>query len=606
MKNQNNQQNSRRINILRDSIANKIAAGEVIERPFSVVRELIDNAIDAGADDIQVIIEGGGINTIRVVDNGHGMNKEDLSRCFLPHATSKIQSEVDLFNITSLGFRGEALSSIAACGKLMVHSSSPTDTAGNLVRIHNSKVMEHRQAKKVNGTIVEAGDLFYNIPARRKFLKRPGTEARMCRTMILEKAAVFPSISFRFSKDGKLDTFLGKETAEERIAHCFNDIPDSSHIETVTEKGCGFSVDVFACGPDVYRKDRRMMHIYCNKRHINEYAFIQAVTYAYNEYLPGGMFPSAVVLIEVDPGLIDVNIHPAKKEVHFQNKQDIHKAIVAAVKRALIKRTGADTQARTNGGSSAAQHELDIPFVTRTDAVIKPETMTPPFKKNILSGGYSGGTHPGTPPQPATRAGSQRNEFGRFVAEQSAPDTRRIERMVCLGQLMNLFIVCELEDSLFLVDQHAAHERVLYNSLRNSPVEREELLVPIHIEVTRAESQRIEKSTEQFSQLGIKLSKKDNHTWLVESLPLFFSSHEADIADFITDESLNIHALCDSFYAFAACRKAVKDGDSLDLSTAMDIASQAFALENPRCPHGRPVYIQITKEELFKRFGRLI
>jgi DNA mismatch repair protein MutL len=272
-----NTNEARRINILRDSVARTIAAGEVIDRPFSVVRELLDNSLDAESSDITVSIENGGISRIRVTDNGLGMCEEDLTICFFPHATSKIETFEDIYHITSLGFRGEALSSIATCSRLEIISSVTDETHGNRLIVHGGKLisLEPYMAKK--GTIVDVTEIFDNMPARKKFLKSVSGESAMCRAAFLDKSLPFPETNFRYFVNNSLKLFLPKALPEERVAAAYSDVISSSSLEVLEEIADLFSLRIIAAPPEVCRKDKRFIQIFVNKRRVYEYALIQAV-----------------------------------------------------------------------------------------------------------------------------------------------------------------------------------------------------------------------------------------------------------------------------------------------------------------------------------------
>ena len=302
---------SGRVRVLSEPVARKIAAGEVIDRPFAAVRELLDNAIDSGADEITLTLEGGGIEGIAVRDNGCGMIREDLEICWLPHATSKIESMEDLESVLTLGFRGEALSSMAACSRLEIVSSR-NEKAFRLT-IHGGKMLELISHRGAPGTSVTVKGLFYNMPARRRFLKSSRGEITMCRRIFLEKAAAHPEVAFRLFIDGVLKNYLPVSSPLERIPAAWPRLaPPSSWWETQAE-GDGFRITAVHARPEISRKDRQYIQIYANRRRIDEFALVQAVQYAYDAWMPGGTFPTAFIFIDVDPSLVDFNIHPATR-----------------------------------------------------------------------------------------------------------------------------------------------------------------------------------------------------------------------------------------------------------------------------------------------------
>ncbi|MBR5672693.1 MAG: DNA mismatch repair endonuclease MutL, partial [Spirochaetales bacterium] len=327
----------RRIHVLDKVTASKIAAGEVIDRTSSVVRELLDNAIDAGAAEISVYLTGGGIKEIRVIDNGSGMSKADLDICFLPHSTSKLSSADDLFNIQTMGFRGEALASIAASAKLEI-TTSLDGFKGCTISIDGGNIKDFGAVKANKGTVVSVQDLFCYLPARRKFLKSPAAETSSCRTVFYEKALAFPGITFRLFLDGKLTSYLPAATLKKRVADAYPSLAPEKLYHQVEAKCDGYSVTILFPGVEVVRRDRRDIHIYVNNRPIQEFALVQAVCYGLSAYFPGGTYPAAFVFIQIDPALVDFNIHPTKRECKLRNQSQIYGAITNMIRNALIRK----------------------------------------------------------------------------------------------------------------------------------------------------------------------------------------------------------------------------------------------------------------------------
>lgn len=319
---------SEKIKILEKSVALKIAAGEVIERPSSVLRELLDNSIDAGSTEINVHLTSSGMEEIRVVDNGSGMTREDLKICFLPHATSKIEQIEDIYRIWTLGFRGEALSSIAASARTEIISSTNDSGEGSTLKIEGDK-HEILNSRANKGTIVSVKELFHMFPARKKFLKSPSAETTMCKTTFLEKAASNPDITFRLFIESKLSLFLPASSIPERIAGCYSNVfKELKMCSEVEYSEPSFSIKGLLNSPELTRKDRKYIHIYINGRRIQEFSLVQAVTYGYSHFIPGGVFPSAVIFIDVDPQLVDFNIHPAKKEARVKKYQNYSSCLI--------------------------------------------------------------------------------------------------------------------------------------------------------------------------------------------------------------------------------------------------------------------------------------
>ena len=330
----------RNINQLSSRVAARIAAGEVIERPESILRELLDNALDAGADEIVIEIENGGIDRVKVSDNGKGITRDDLAVIATRHATSKIEKEDDLYNIKTLGFRGEALYSIASVTRLSITSFDRDEGSGNRIVIDNGERGIIEKAAISRGTIIEAENLFMDIPARRNFLKRPQSEAQSCRNLVLSRSLSNPAVSFKFYSDGALKLNFDKaESLKERVMMFYRPMgiadADVIHLKGHDEE---FSIDIIATTSARFRSDRKEIRIYVNGRPVEEFSLTQAVTYGYGELLPGGSFPYAAVFINDNPELVDFNIHPAKREVKLRNLKDIHHAIVLLLKNGIERK----------------------------------------------------------------------------------------------------------------------------------------------------------------------------------------------------------------------------------------------------------------------------
>lgn len=602
---------------LKEAVARKIAAGEVIDRPYSVVRELLDNSIDAGSRDISLYLENGGISKIRLVDNGHGMDKEDLNLCYLAHATSKIESENDLLTLKSLGFRGEALSSISTCTKMEVISSTDGKNAHRLV-VHGGEVLALEEYRGQKGTVISASDLFYSIPARRKFLKKPSAETTMCKNTFLEKALPFPDISFKFYSNDKLDLFLPASGLKERVQNAFKDKFNSGLIEEVSCEEEGFSIKAVLGRPELSRKDRKYMHIYTNNRRINEYAFIQALQYGYNEVLPGGSFPVAFVFIDIDSSLIDFNIHPAKREAKFRNLQTIHQRLVQLIKSFLANY---EFNLRSNNRSSFS-HVRELIYEKEDNKAAKespasywkeslPQSPRPfhdtlPDKKThrtpeiILPGfsGYKTVLNESPAPQKGESLLEVREKMPVFTPEKQKFNFQY------MGQIMDVFLLVSREDKLYIIDQHATHEKVIFNKLIKSPPRVQELLLPIEFETTEEEDSLIHKNSEVLTELGLVMEQVSEGRWNMTGIPSDCRLMDSELIDFVKSKRGSREDIQRELYSTIACRAAVKEGESLDTVAAEELIEEAFDMEQARCPHGRPVWFELSRSELYELVGR--
>lgn len=609
-----------RIHILDPSVARKIAAGEVIERPAGVVRELLDNSLDASASRIEVELSGGGRELIRVVDDGHGMPRDDLERAVLPHSTSKITTDDDLLHVRTLGFRGEALSSVAAVSRLEITSAPPDETPHRL-RVEAGRVTALEPAPGAPGTTVAVEDLFHNVPARRQFLKRAASEFTSARSVFLDKALAFPEIEFHLSSNGESRAVLPRASRVERIAAAYPQRTEPAMLHEIEASGEGFRALVVAGEPGSPRKDRKGLQVFVNRRRVWEYALVQAVEYAYRDYLHGGLYPIAYLFVDVEPELVDFNIHPAKREVRFRNLPEIHRRVVAALSnylRVFDRRAvstgeslpfGDASVAETAPGSSARAQGAASPWPGRDSAVGTSRGASPHGR-----GSYAPAPHDGMPgPAPAGRAVFDLSRVLEAAtgtagadAPRSAGDTgaRSVHEpgFRYLGQVMGLFLVVERGDRLYLVDQHAAHERIIYDRLR-SGAGGQELLFPVRLEVDAGADATLRGKREELRRLGIEVEERDGG-WELLTVPSAVSIEAESLAALLMDLLERPADFERELYASLSCRSAVKDGDELAPQTAVSIVRGVLGLDNARCPHGRPVWAEFSRDELISLVGR--
>jgi DNA mismatch repair protein MutL len=603
------------IQVLPPEEARRIAAGEVIDRPAALVREFLDNAIDAGGGLIEVIIEEGGIRLTEVVDDGGGMGKEDLELCWLTHATSKIRSLDDLRTATTLGFRGEALAAAAAVSRLEILSSLDGREAWKLsvgTIDKNEAVIE--QGNRARGTSVRALGLYDTIPARKRFLKRPGNEAAACRQIFNEKALAFPGTAFRFTQDGDLKSFLPPVSSlKERFCQIYLEEQEGSFLHEIAANGNGFSVSVVAGGPELARGDRRLQFVFANARRIQDFSLLQALEYGLQGWFPNGSHPLGAVFVTIDPALADFNIHPAKREVRFADSGAIHHAISSSL---------ADFCRRYNMAESfRGSPQQDAPPAKEFSFGDKRGTYSgsgpyggPPSPRRSLSDIYAMEALLSRPPDFAPlpgREGTPPNGVG-TIAEETAPytpdDTSRYDAHYTaryLGRLFGLFILVEKGDRLYAIDQHAAHERILYDRFIAGPIARQELLVAIPFNTESPEDDRfLGEKRGELAELGIVL-KKNDQGWLIEALPAGWKlSDRETVAEILALKTAGEN-LARHWATTLSCHRAVKEGDFLDEETALALAEEAFALPVTRCPHGRPIWFEIGRQDLLRAVKRV-
>ena len=552
------------IKILPPEIARTIAAGEVIDRPASVLRELLDNAADAGADSIEVHLKDGGLGEITVTDNGCGMDRENLKRCILPHATSKITTAEDMRRITTLGFRGEALSSVAACARLTI-----------LTRPAGSDEAFRLTANGIEAPLIETA---------------AGPEGTA--VTFTEKAAGHPHISFRLFQNEKMRLFFPATDLKGRTAAVWaGSLPPEALLSGEREFG-RFKITVIAADPGFYRKDKKGIRM-------------QSVC-----------FPYCFVFIEIDPALVDFNIHPAKKEVRIANKDDVHRAIVLTVRETAGKnRTGAPALLRPKTDAQTASL-FDGPVTENRE---QPLPRAPLFSRPVIrekipeiirsiqetepAAGFSRRPKNGATP-PAAFKPVLKTEIPAAAENGVAYRTAETDDFIYRGQIFSLFLLAERGDEFYIIDQHAAHERILFESFRTLPPVRQPLLAPLKLELD--EPKKVAAMTEGLKTLGIEIENRGGSGLFLISLGAFWNGNEHLIAEELNRPFTSLFELEKRLTAARACKSAVKDGDVLSEETAKEIIRGAFRLENPHCPHGRPIWFRLTRTELFKLVGRLV
>ncbi len=572
------------IRILPEKVASQIAAGEVIERPSSVVRELIDNSIDAKADRILVKTERGGRGLIKVMDNGIGMGRDDLLLCLERHATSKIRTAADLMKVTSFGFRGEAIPSMAAVSRMQITSLPKEALLGNRVRISGGKLLGIEEVGAPPGTMVEIENLFFNIPARRKFLKTPRTEMNHIVDTVLRAAMPFPDISFRLEEGGKeilhlpassnhrlrLFHLLGKTTGQSILSH--ETRAEDLHIVT------------HAAPADFARGRPDRLFVYVNGRNIKDRFVTRAIIEGYGQRLMKGRYPQALVFITIDPAKIDVNVHPTKQEIKFQDGQRVFKAIAAAVHKTL--------KPVSRVVSAASQ----------------------PYKDKDARNGM--------PPAPAMF--EQAIPYNPPVARQEKPHPREVpvhlkehRPLQIIGQLGNMYILCQTEDGLLIVDQHAAHERIVYETLKKSlnsaGIEIQNLLMPQEMEFSLQERGILLEKGETLARIGIELDHFGGNTFLLRAVPALLRNvnWQTLISEFISklaeSGSSEDTDLTDEAVKIMACHGAIRAGQDLTPTEMANLMQQLDKMDLPtNCPHGRPIFRSFTYYEMNKMFKRIV
>lgn len=598
------------IRVLPPETAKRIAAGEVIDRPAAALRELLDNALDAGASSVTVELEGGGIEYLRVVDDGSGMEKDDLALSVLPHATSKIRELDDLLSLRTLGFRGEALASMAAVADIEIASATEDDRAWRLVAGPGKHVsMEPWRGSR--GTAVTLRGLFSSFPARRQFLKRPSSEAAACRQVLLDKALAFPGVAFKLLSNGKpLLVLASGELSGRIIGTCAGNLPAGLFRE-LKASGPGFEARIVVGSPAVYRTDRKHLQVFINRRRVQEYGISQALEYAYRGALPGGAWPFAYAFVDVDPALADFNIHPAKKEVRLRNLDDIRGGLIGAIRGFL----GSEARGISAGillQGNALPPELFSDPADRVpsppQAVFRRETARVPTDYHVRLENDHGAADTAAERSSwkaiaDATAKARDNDAPSMRTRMAGTDSRRF---TYLGQVLGVFLAAQLGDEFILVDQHAAHERILFDALMSGGCAAQELLVPIvHESESDAEDAYLKAHAEELEVLGFRL-RREGGSWLLETAPAMLPASKTGALFELLRTRPDPDALLREVAARSACRAAVMDGDALDDAAAVSLIRQALDLPDPHCPHGRPIWIRMSKEDLYRAVRRIV
>jgi DNA mismatch repair protein MutL len=579
------------IRILPEKVASQIAAGEVIERPASVVRELMDNSIDAGAEKIFVTAVNGGKSLIRVADDGAGMHRDDLLLCLERHATSKIGSVSDLFAIHTLGFRGEALPSISAVSKLEILSRRHDALIGHRLKVRGGKIKSLEETGAPAGTTVEAADLFFNTPARRKFLRASSTETDHILDTFARIALPFASIHFRLDEgDRTLLNLPASPNEINRLAALFGREVAGSMGEHGLEQGA-FKLRCYAASPEATRARGDRMFVYVNKRNVKDRLLTHAVMEGYGQRLMKGRYPQVVLFMEMDPSLVDVNVHPTKQEVRFREGKQIHDTIRSTINKALGERLYASAEIK---GDQETGREGQEDF--------------------LFSMGEAGPAYRWEKPS----HGLLPSEEGNQGSSSDRPGARLFgDRLEIIGQLKNTYLLCEGEDGFLMIDQHAAHERVLYEKLRRAAAESETqtqpFLLPPTLELPVKEARILSRHLDQLKKVGIEIEPFGGNAFLVRSVPAVMV--RANWMDFLKELSpilekssdLSGQSTLDETLNLMACHGAIRAGARLSFDEMSHLLRELDGADLPsHCPHGRPIFRKFTFYEIEKMFKRVV
>jgi DNA mismatch repair protein MutL len=613
-----------RIRLLPETVASQVAAGEVVERPASVVKELIENSIDAGARKIDAVIRRGGISLVRVIDDGCGMDRDDALLSLERHATSKIRSAADLQAVATLGFRGEALPSIASVSRFRLTTREGDAVAGTEIVVNGGKIDIVRDGGEAPGTQVEVRSLFYNMPVRRKFLRSENTESRNIEHQIHLQAIGHPHVGFSLLRD---DRMLFQLPAAVTLGDRIRDLYGIELLERLVEVNGTPSRNVriggFIGQAGLSRQTRTQQLVFVNGRAIESAFLTAAIREGYHTALMKGQYPVTFLFLELDPAVVDVNVHPAKREVRFRDPTAVREAIVRSIQQTL-ERGRIAWQEKFRGPliAPAAVPENAIP-----DLKLRPEVATPRETHRELphlGPSIAGVVDLGHARVPDTGGRAHRLPIPRADSTDDAHALQRSQQIVTqqqfqiIGVLSKLYVLMENTDGLVLVDQHAAHERILFEELRRRMEEQgvptQKLLLPQTFDVPPRDADWIERNISVLQKMGIGIESFGPGTFKIDSLPGFLNvSDPAQFMRKVIDDlksagnNTSPMRLGEEMIAKTVCRHAVKANDPLRYPEIEKLIRDLLECDLPYCcPHGRPTMIQISLVELEKKFGRKI
>jgi DNA mismatch repair protein MutL len=580
----------RKIEILPESVSQSIAAGEVVERPASVVKELMENAIDARSSNITVELKAGGLRLIRVMDNGEGMDREDVPLALQRYATSKVKKAEDLYAIQTLGFRGEALPSIAQVSKMTLRTRTPDSLSGTKLTCEGGETKRISETGCPIGTEVEVTDLFYNIPVKRKFLKSIRSELRSALNHFVRLSLSHPGISFKLVHDGRtLHEHLKTESPLVRVEAIFGK-EIYQHLQPVGFEEGDIRISGFAGLPSFSKRNAEGIYFYVNQRFIKDRMVYKAILDGYRHFLPSNRFPIVILFITLPPSAVDVNVHPTKAEVKFKDPERVYHAVLAAI-RALLE-------------SKESRSQAEERAVEGKEWFFQERAQSPFFGPNALS--FS----------PTLRLGKAEQGFMVREGQGAQWDVEKRRHDLVLGQIEETYILCERDGNLIFIDQHAAHERILFEKFKREYETKslisEKLLLPILIELSVEESCILESAGDALRKIGFEIESVGEKLFTIRSTPAFIDQKDPremlrGILDELSfpesrgKEEETLHTILITL----ACHSAIRGNFPLKREEMDKLVEDlaAFHLAST-CPHGRPIFFVLPLEELKKQFKR--
>ena len=639
-----------RIRVLSDAIANKIAAGEVVERPASVVKECLENSLDAGSTRVRIEVEGGGRRLIRIGDDGSGMLRDDALLAFERHATSKLSDVKDLLSIATLGFRGEALPSIASVSRLTLETRSPAEETGTRVEISGGKLLRCDEAALAPGTILTVRDLFFNVPARKKFLRSDQTELAHIAQNVTQYSLAYPAIGFELLHEGReLLNVSPASELRERIFQVFGPqslddlIPLGERVREAPgdEESGGasrFTLRGFVSPPHIQKPNRNSIYLFVNGRLIRDKVLMHALHSAYQNLMPPSASPFALLFLGCGYEEVDVNVHPSKIEVRFRRSSFVHDFVRDAVREALMDRRPV-SNAPPASFTTPAQPAAALPYSEFTQRVenapffpgvsepvpVRVAEELPEFRlrepsapfAQKLDFGHTAPPAPASPAPPLRRIPDTHGSLPEGLVAEPLPSLDVLRDLRPLGQLHDSFIIAAGPDGLWVIDQHVAHERILFEQvlaqMARGEIERQQLLLPIVLDLTPSQLIELERIRTELEASGFEVEPFGPRSIAVKSAPAALGSAGAETVLFEILEtaekelrSAGFDELRREMAASIACRAAIKINNPLDVTRMRWLLESLAACELPMtCPHGRPIALRYSTKEILKSFHRI-
>lgn len=653
-----------KIQELSERLANQIAAGEVVERPASVVKELVENAIDAGSTQIDILLEEAGLRKIQVIDNGEGIAKEDVKSAFKRHATSKIHTRDDLFRIRTLGFRGEALPSIASVSVVTIETASQTEEQGTYLRMKGGAIEEHRPSALRQGTKIIVENLFYNTPARLKYVKTLQTELANVGDIVNRLALSHPTIAFRLVHDGnKMMSTSGNGDLKQAIAGIYG-LQTAKKMRKITAKDLDFAINGYISLPEVTRASRNYLSTIINGRYIKNFALNKAIVNGYGSKLMVGRFPIAVVEITMDPLLVDVNVHPTKQEVRLSKEEELTTLISKTIndvlrEENLIPNAADNLRFKKKVENQEKVEQLSIgleqPKKTKSGLTFNRETgsfyvdksFQQPVEKSVDNVGDKSGKLPQeselpveneTPDETSYVQEAPPVQYETQEPEQIEPleisgheevNTKMIQRMMeeeapqqrfphleYFGQMHGTYLFAQSQEGLYIIDQHAAQERIKYEYFRQKIGEvgddLQELLVPIVLDYPNSDALKLKEQSDALKEVGIHLEEFGASSFIVRAHPTWYPAGQEEeiiremIDMLLTTGKVSVHQFREATAIMMSCKRSIKANHYLNPQQARVLLEELATCENPfNCPHGRPVLIHFTNGDMERMFKRI-